>query len=63
MGSFQPLSKNRAEEIRRTLRDSQEDGQSLIYSETGQLVGTGPVSPSQDDQRNRAGRMKVHYVV
>ncbi len=58
MDSFQPLSKERAEEIRKALR---EDGKAIHINPTGEFVGTGPVDPSPDDLRNAIGKFDTHY--
>jgi len=61
MGHFVPLSRERAEQIRKILKDSQGEGQSLIFDDEGRLEGASPFQPSADDNRNSAGRYKVHY--
>ena len=62
MGSFQPLSKERAEEIRKAMSRSRSGGKGLAFSETGECVGTAPVSTSPDDRRNVIGKYDTHYL-
>lgn len=61
MGSFTPLSKERAEEIRRAMERSRSSSEGLAFSETGELEGTAPVSSSPDDRRNVIGKYDTHY--
>ena len=61
MGSFQPLSKDRAEEIRRAMASSRSGGEGLAFSETGECLGTAPVGSSPDDRRNIIGKYDTHY--
>ena len=61
MGSFQPLSKGRAEKIRQAMASSRAGGEGLAFSETGECLGTAPVSMSPDDQRRVIGKYDTHY--
>jgi len=61
MGSFQPLSKDRAEEIRRAMASSRSGSEGLAFSETGECLGTAPVGSSPDDRRNVIGKYDTHY--
>lgn len=61
MGSFQPLSKERAEEIRQAMAQSRAGGKGLAFDEDGQCEGTAPVSSSPDDRRNVIGKFNQHY--
>jgi len=62
MGNFKPLSKERAEEIRKAMSRSRSGGEGLAFSETGECVGTAPVSTSPDDRRNVIGKYDTHYL-
>lgn len=61
MGNFQPLSPERAEEIRKAMAQSRAGGRGLAFSETGECLGTAPVSTSPDDRVNVIGRYSTHY--
>ena len=61
MEGFQPLNKQRAEEIRKAMSRSRSEGESLAFSETGKCIGTAPVSISPDDRRNVIGKYDTHY--
>jgi len=61
MGSFQPLSKDRAEEIRRAMASSRSGSEGLAFSEAGECLGTAPVGSSPDDRRNVIGKYDTHY--
>ena len=61
MGTFQPLSKERAEEIRRAMASSRSAKEGLAFSETGDCLGMAPVSESPDDRRNLVGKFDTHF--
>lgn len=61
MNGFQPLSKERAEEIRKALEASRGNEQAFVLGETGECLGTGPVLPTPDDQRNMIAKFDTHY--
>jgi len=61
MGNFQPLSKERAEEIRRIMTRSRAGGEGLAFDADGQCQGTSPVSSSPDDRRNVIGKFNQHF--
>lgn len=61
MGTFQPLSKDRAEEIRRALTRSRSGDEGLAFNETGECVGTATVSAAPDDRRNVIAKYDTHY--
>ena len=55
------MSKDRAEEIRRAMGSSRSASEGLAFSETGECLGTAPVSSSPDDRRNVIGKYDTHY--
>ena len=61
MGSFKPLTKERAEEIRQAMNRSRSTSEGLAFSETGEFQGTAPVNSSPDDRRNVIGKYDTHY--
>ncbi len=63
MGNFQPITRERAEEIRQALRHSRSSGEGLAFDrDTNQLVGTTSVKKAPDDRVNAIGRFDTHYL-
>lgn len=61
MGSFKPLSKGRAEEIRQAMERSRSGDEGMVVGPTGEFLGPTPVGPSPDDRRNTIGKYDTHY--
>ena len=62
MGSFQPLDKARAEEIRQALAKARSSTEGVAFNpETGECLGSVPVNTSPDDRRNVIGKYDTHY--
>jgi hypothetical protein len=41
---------------------SRSGSEGLAFSETGECLGTAPVSSSPDDRRNVIGKYDTHYI-
>ena len=61
MGNFQPLSEERAAEIRKAMAQARTEGKGLAFSETGECLGAASVKSSPDDPRNIIGQFDTHY--
>lgn len=55
------MSKDRAEQIRQVMSRSRSGSEGVAFSETGDCLGTAPVSSSPDDRRNVIGKYDTHY--
>lgn len=63
MSEFNPLSRDRVEQIKRAISSSEADGRALAFdSKTGECAGpVQVVTPTPDDRRNVISRFDTHY--
>lgn len=61
-GSFKPVSKERAEQIRRALERARSSSEGIaIDKQTGQFVGAAPLRDAPQDKVNMIGKFDTHY--
>lgn len=63
MSDFRPLSRERAEEIKRAIRRSEAEGGPVAFdAKTGECIGAVEVvTAAPDDRRNVISRFDTHY--
>lgn len=59
---FKPVSKERAEEIKRALESARSSRLGVqIDRETGQFLGTAPLNTADPEKVNMIGKFDTHY--
>ena len=62
MGSFKPVSKERAEEIRNAIKSSRSLSDGLGFDrETGDFVGTDSLKSADPDRVSMIGKFDTHF--
>ena len=64
MGSFKPVTKERAKEIKKILDQSRATNKGVAFDkETGECLGTASLADLPDDRVGMVGKFDTHYRV
>ena len=62
MGEFKPVSKNRAEQLKKYLTESKSTGKGLAFDKaSGECLGTSSLRDAPDDKVNMISKYDIHF--